>query len=156
METYPVDIDAGQVVRWFRAELGADPSRFRVTGWRSRETETIPLRRELRLGDEEREDLSEVATVATLDIAPVDADEGWRLSVVVEDESGPRISDRGTRAAAERPIDLETFYKEFIRPDRGTANVTAEARDSSARIILTALIDAIEEDRHDSGRGAPA
>jgi len=156
METYPVDIDAGQVVRWLRKELKADPSRFRVTGWLSRETEKIPRRRELRLGDEEREDLSEVATVATLDIAPVDGSEGWRLSVVVEDEAGPHISDRGPRERAERPIDLETFYREFIRPDRGTANVTAEARDSAARDLLTALIDAIEENRHDSGRGAPA
>ena len=95
METYPVDIDAGQVVRWLRQELEADPSRFRVAGWLSRETEKIPRRREFRLGDEEREDLSEVATVVTLDIAPVDGSEGWRLSVVVEDEAGPHISDRG-------------------------------------------------------------
>ena len=156
METYPVDIDVGQIVRWLREELKADRSRFRVTGWLSRETEKIPRRRELRLGDEEREDLSEVATVVTLDITPVDGSEGWRLSVVVEDEAGPHISDRGTREAAERPIDLETFYKEFIRPDRGTANVTAEARDSAARDLLTALIDAIEENRHDSSGGAPA
>ncbi len=31
METYPVDIDPGQVVRWIKAECEVAPSRWRVT-----------------------------------------------------------------------------------------------------------------------------
>ena len=149
METYPLDIDAEQIVRWFRAEHEAAPSSFRITARRSREVEEIPVQRELHLGDTERENLSEVATIATLEIAPVHASEGWVLSVVVEDEVGPRISDRTVHEQEERQIDLGTFYKEFIRAGRGSANVTAEVENSAARDRLTSLLNAIEQNRHD-------
>lgn len=149
METYPVDLDAEQILRWFKRECEAAPSAFRITARRNREAEEIPLQRELHLGDIEREDLSEIATIATLEIAPAHASEGWTLSVVVEDEAGPRISDRATSEAAEQQIDLGTFYKEFIRPGRGTANVTAEVENSAARDRLTSLLNEIEQNRHD-------
>ena len=149
METYPLDIDAEQIVRWFRAEHEAAPSSFRITARRSREVEEIPVQRELHLGDTERENLSEVATIATLEIAPVHASEGWVLSVVVEDEVGPHISDRTVHEQEERQIDLGTFYKEFIRAGRGSANVTAEVENSAARDRLTSLLNAIEQNRHD-------
>lgn len=56
METYPVDLDAGQN--------------------RATEVREIPARQELHLGDEEREDLQEIATIATVEIAPFHAREG--------------------------------------------------------------------------------
>ncbi|MBV9287156.1 MAG: hypothetical protein JO288_04925 [Hyphomicrobiales bacterium] len=156
MEPYPVDIDAGQIVRWFLAEREGPPSRFRFAAWLSRETEALPRRAEFRLGDDEREDLNEVLTVATLEIAPAHVSDGWRLLVVVEDEAGPRISDRERHAVAEHAIDLPAFYRDFIRPGRGSADVTAEAEDPAAQERLSALLDAIEEDRHDFHRSAPA
>lgn len=153
METYPVDIDAEQVVRWVKAEYDAAPPAFRITVRRSREVEEIPLRGELHLGDVEREDLSEVATIATLEIAPLHASEGWLLSVVVEDEVGSRVSEGDTSAAGERQIDFGTFYNEFIRPGRGSANVIAEVENSAAEAHLSGLLSAIEENRHSPGRG---
>jgi hypothetical protein len=42
------------------------------------------------LGDQEREDLTEIATIGTLEIAPVEPGKGWLLTVLVEDESGAR------------------------------------------------------------------
>jgi hypothetical protein len=155
METYPIDIDAGQIVRWFKAEHEAVPSSFRITARRNREVEEIPVQRELHLGDVEREDLSEVATIATLEIAPFHASEGWVLRVVVEDEVGPRISDLAVREQEEQQIDLGAFYKEFIRPERGSANVTAEVENSAARDHLTNLLNAIEQNRHATDRGSP-
>ena len=154
METYPVDLDAEQIVRWFKAEHEAAPSAFRITARRSREVEEIPFQKELHFGDAEREDLSEVATIATLEIAPVHAREGWLLTVVVEDEIGPRISDRTVHEQEEQQIDLGTFYKEFIHPERGNANVTAEVENSAARDRLNSLLNAIEQNRHDLDRGA--
>ncbi|MGB8277713.1 MAG: hypothetical protein WCF20_07265 [Methylovirgula sp.] len=153
METYPVDIDAEQVVRWVKAEYDAGQPAFRITVRRSSEVEEIPLREELHLGDVEREDLSEVATIATLEIAPLHASEGWLLSVVVEDEVGSRVSEGDTSAAGERQIDLGTFYNEFIRPGRGSANVIAEVENSAAAAHLSGLLSAIEENRHSPGRG---
>jgi hypothetical protein len=152
METYPLDIDPEQVVRWIKAEQEATPSAFRVTASRTTEVREIPVRKEAHLGDEERENLSEVATIATLEIAPVHAGDGWLLSVVVEDEVGPRIADASIAAAEEQRIDLGTFYKEFVRPSRGIANVVAEVEDAAARARLNEVLSAIDASRHRKGR----
>jgi len=148
MDSYPLDIDPGQVVRWVKVECQATPSSLRVTARRSREVHEIPLRQEAHLGDQEREELSEIDTVATLEIAPMHASEGWRLIVVVEDEAGPRLSGGGATGGTEQQIDLGTFDKEFIRPGRGIANVIAEVADESAREHVSRLITAIETNRH--------
>ena len=150
MEPYPVDIDAGQVVRWVMAEHRASPSTFRILARRITELRDIPLQTELGLGDEEREDLSEIAAIATLEIAPVHAGDGWRLTVTVEDELGPRMPDDSLTVKSEEEIDLDTFYKEYIRTGRGSANVVAEADDPEARARTTYLLNAIERDQHGS------
>ncbi len=147
METYPVDIDPEQVVRWVKAECETAPSSLRVTARRMREVREIPVHSEFHLGDEERENLTEVETVATLEIAPSHG-ESWRLSVVVEDEAGPRISEGSEGGATEQQIDLGTFYKEFIRPNRGVSNVIAEVEDESAKAHVTRLVSAIEANSH--------
>ena len=148
METYPVDIDPMQVVRWIMAEHEAAPASFKVSARRTTETREIAFRKEIHLGDEEREDLSEIATIASLDVSPIPASDGWLLSIVVEDKSGPRISLGGTTAEAEQQIDLGTFYNEYIRPGRGTANVVVEVEGPAARARVTRLLDAIEKNRH--------
>ena len=155
METYPVDIDPGQVTRWVKAECDVAPTTFRISARRRQEVRNIPVRAETHFGDEEREDLTEIATIATLEIAPLHASDGWLLSVVVEDEVGPRVSEGGTSGETEQQIDLGTFYKEFIRPGRGNANVIAEVEDPAGKEHLTRLINAIETNRHGVNRGAP-
>jgi hypothetical protein len=155
MESYPVDIDPAQVVRWVKAEGEAAPSTLRVSGKRSQVVDELPLRQETHLGDAEREDLAEVETVATLEIAPSHASEGWLLSIVVEDEIGPRQSYSEAGGPTEQSLDLGAFYKEFIRPGRGTANVIAQVQDSAAKVRLTRLIEAIETNRHTESRPHP-
>jgi hypothetical protein len=152
MEVYPVDIDPGQVVRWLKAENAAAPGTFRITATRRREIREIPIRRETHLGDEEREDLREIATIATLEIAPIHASDGWLLSVVVEDEVGPGISDGA--GEGEQRIDLGTFDREFIRPGRGSANVVAEVENSAAKARVSRLLSAIERDRQSPHLGS--
>lgn len=156
MQNYPVDIDPEQIVRWVKVENEAAPSTFRVIARRASEVREIPVRRETHLGDEEREDLSEIATIATLEIAPAHPGDGWLLTVVVEDEVGPRILHDTAATEREQQIDLGTFYKEFIRPGRGSANVTAEVEDPAAKARVTRLLNAIERNRHPwHGRGSP-
>lgn len=152
METYPVDIDPEQVARWVKAECEVAPSTFRISARRRREVREIPARAEFHLGDEEREDLTEIATIATLEIAPVHANEGWLLSVVLEDELGPRVSNGDIGNEADQQIDFGTFYMEFIRPGRGNASVVAEVEDQTAEARLANLINAIETNRHGAGR----
>jgi hypothetical protein len=130
------------------AEHRASPSTFRILARRITELRDIPPKTELGLGDEEREDLSEIATIATLEIAPGHAGDGWRLIVTVEDEIGPRAPDDGSTIANDEEIDLDTFYKEYIRTDRGSANVVAEADDPEARGRMTRLLNAIERNQH--------
>jgi len=146
MQPYPVDIDPEQIVRWVVAEHEVAPSTLKTLARRTTELREIPARREFLLGDEEREDLSEVATIATLEIAPAHAADGWRLTVVVEDEVGPRIPQ-------EEQIDLGTFYKQFIRSGRGSASVTAEVENAAAEARIARLLEAIERNRHSPGRG---
>jgi hypothetical protein len=148
MQSYPLDIDPRQLVRWIKAEYAAVPSTFRVTAARTREVREIPARRETHLGDQEREDLTEIATIATLEIAPINASDGWLLRVVVEDEAGPRVSDGDEGSEGEQRIDVGTFYNEFIRTERGVANVIAEVEGPVAKARVTRLIHMIEKNLH--------
>ena len=143
VESFPVDIDAAQVVRWLMTERAATRTALTTTVRCVTEVRKIPMRSAFHLGDEEREDLSEVATIATLEIAPMHERERWLLTVTVEDEIGPRL-DLG----AEHQIDLGTFYNKFIRPGRGVASVAARADGPSARAKLNYLLSAIERDQH--------
>ncbi len=150
MRTYPLDIDPGQVVRWIIEEHRAAPSRFRIVARRASEVRDIPASRKLRFGDEEREDLSEVDTIATLEIAPAHASEGWLLTVEVEDEAGPRLPETGSLVEGE--IDLGKFQDDFIRSGRGIANVVAAVDDDAAEVRLNELVNSIEQDLHGPDR----
>lgn len=147
MESYPLDIDPEQVVRWIKAECTADPSRFRTAARRSREQHTLPTGVKTHLGEDDREELHEVATVATLDIGPARASEGWQLSILVEDEIGPHALTAGA-TSEEEPIDLDAFYGIFIRRGRGDATVSAEVENAEAGARLSKLLHLIETNRH--------
>ncbi len=146
MPTYPIDIDPGQMLRWLKAESEAAPGTFRISARRGEEVRELPAGEQGHLGDVEREDLSEVATVATLEIEPLHAHEGWLLRIVVEDELGPRML--GAVGEGEQAIDLGTFYSEYIRPGRGIASVVAEVKDAAARHRVNRLLAEIEKNRH--------
>jgi hypothetical protein len=143
-ESFPVDVDPAQIVRWVLAEHKAAPSSLRTAARRVTEDREIARRQEYHLDDSDREDLSEVATIATLEIAPPHESDGWILTVTVEDEIGPRTEGNGANAAPERNIDIGTFYNEFIRPGRGSATVIAEVASPAGRRKLTRLLEAIE------------
>ncbi len=155
MESFAVDIDPGQIVRWVMAEHKTAPSSFKINARRVTEVRAIPARREYHLGDQERYDLTEAATIATLEIAPAHERDGWLLIVTVEDEIGPRPTGTGIDAGSEQQIDLGTFYNEFIRPGRGTANVVAEVADPSGRHHVTQLLEKIERNQH-AAEGRPS
>ncbi len=70
MESFEIDIDPGQIVRWVMAERNKAPSSLRTNARCVTEVREIPPRREYHLGDEERQDLIEAATIGTLEITP--------------------------------------------------------------------------------------
>jgi hypothetical protein len=155
MQSYAVDLEPEQIVRWVMAERRAAPLTFTAIARRGSEPHDLPARRELRLGDQEREELTEIATIASLEIAPVHAGDGWRLTVVIEDEAGPRIPEEGAAEEGEEEVDLDTFYDEFIRPGRGSANVVAEFEHAAGERHLADLLGMIERNRHGSERRGP-
>ncbi len=155
MDPFPVDIAPEQIVRWVRTECNTVPAAFRISARRTREVRKIPLRSEYRFGDQEREDLHETATIATLDIAPGHGADGWLLSVVVEDEVGPQVFGGAFGHDEDQEIDLDTFYRVFVRPDRGCASVVAEVDGPAAQARLTGLLEKIETNRHTADRPVP-
>jgi hypothetical protein len=148
MQNYPVDLEARQVVDWVLAELQHTPSAFKVRATRAAEVREIPLKSELHLGEVEREDLSEVAIIATLEIAPARPGDGWLLRIVVEDETGPRLPDRSAILQGEEQIGPGIFYHDFIRPGRGIADVIAGIEGPTGEAHLTRLAEMIQTNRH--------
>ena len=154
MQSYPIDVEPEQLVRWIIAEREAAAPRFEVVASCIRETRDIPMKKELRLGDEAREDVSEIVTVATLRIRPAQASDGWSLSLVVEDDLGPPVSEEDMEAEGEEEeIDVETFCSEFVATGRGSANVVAEVADPAAKERLSLLLADVVRDRHADDRG---
>jgi hypothetical protein len=156
MESYPVDIDIDpeQVVRWLMVERQKTGTGLDIAAWRLNRVRPFEPGAEDRFGDEEREDLSDEVTVAQLMITPTHAGVGWSLVVSVEVERQAIVA--GEDSADERePVDLDTFYLDFIRPGRGTARVTAEANSTEAEAHLDQLLHAIETNAHVPG-GRPS
>ncbi len=154
MYSYPIDVDPEQVVRWLIVERQKGSRGLEISAVRGNEAKELPVQMDLQLGDEEREELSDTTTVATLEIAPVRSRDGWRLILSVEEELDAS-SKNGEAEGGEEPIDLDTFYLEFLRPGRGTANLTAQVEDSEAEARLAELLGAIETNSHPADFQAP-
>ena len=148
MEACPIDVEPGQLVRWLKAEQENRRFRLRIGATQTTEQRPMPAREEDRLGDVERDDLSEVAAVATLVVQPPPEVHQWSITVTVEDEIGPRLPEDGETSEGEEEIDLETFYREFIDPDRGAASIAAEADGPGGKAALMRLINAVQTDLH--------
>lgn len=148
MYSYEVDVEPEQIVKWVMAEHEATPETFRIAARQTVEARQIPERREYHLGDEEREDLSEVAVDATLEIAPERSEDGWLLRIVVEDELGPRLGYRQAAVPTEQEIDIGSFYRQFMKRGRGVATVVAEVDDATAERRVRKLLDDVTVNRH--------
>ena len=89
MEAYPIDFEPEQLARWFIAERQAAVPKFELLTNCSKRREDLPLRKELRIGDE----VHSVVTIASLRITPIQQDDGWSASVGIEDDLGPQVSE---------------------------------------------------------------
>ena len=80
-ETYPVDIDPGQIVRWITAECEAAPQSFRSQQRARKKCKSFLVQKRLIWAMKSVKDLSEVTSIAMLEIAPSDESDGWLLRV---------------------------------------------------------------------------
>lgn len=152
MDTYPVDLDAGQIVRWLLDQQRAGRRMLQFNASRSYLVESIPLvqQQRRRLGDEEMEDLTEVTAVGVLEIASLRQAEGWVLRIRVEDVLGQRIPDDIQELQDAQDIEISEFYNAFILPGTGTAYVSAEAESPQAWAMCQKLLGSIQANIHET------
>jgi hypothetical protein len=148
VETYPVDVEAEQIVHWLTDEARLKAFDLLVTVTRSYQKGELGPGEDARLGEVEREDLGEISEVGLLEVTPRQKPSLWTLRIRVEDDIGPGLPEDEPVPTDEEEIDLATFYEEFIKADRGLADVSAEVEGPAAKASLTKLLEAILEDRH--------
>jgi hypothetical protein len=153
VEPYPVDLEAEQLVHWLLDEEHRHTHDLLVRTTRSYERSALKAAEDQGLDDAEREDLSEITEVGLLEVTPRRYPSLWTLRIRVADDIGPRLPEDPPASATEEEIDLSTFYDEFIKKDRGLAEVSAEAGSPAAKASLTKLIEAILADRHRRAKG---
>jgi hypothetical protein len=153
METYSPDIDAEQIVHWLIDEQRAGRLHLEVLATRSYVVEPLTEREAQSFGEEEAEELSDAVAVGVLEVRPPAVHDGWLLRFRVEDRIGPRSPENEDVSLEEEEIDLETFDAEFIRPERGTVDVTLETEDAKGKARFTRLFNNMLRDKHPAAAG---
>jgi hypothetical protein len=156
VETYPVDIAPEQVVRWLMAEGRLHAFDLLVSATRSFAPGELTGGESGTLGEEEREEVSEISEVGLLEVMPRQKPHIWTLRVRVEDDIGPRMPEDEPVAETEEELDLPTFYEEFIKAGRGIADVSVEVDSPAAKASFNRVLEAILTDRHQRGKTEPA
>ena len=147
METYPVDLEASQIVRWLIEEQRRGTLQLNVAATRSYVVEALEKADLDQIG-EDGEDLSDVLAVGTLEVSPPAGKNGWVLRVRVEDRIGPRLPEDEDAPEEEEELDLQTFKPHFIVPARGIPEVSLEAEDAQAKAKFTKLFNHMLRNEH--------
>ena len=156
VETYPVDIAPEQVVRWLMAEGRLHAFDLLVSATRSFAPGELTGGESGTLGEEEREEVSEISEVGLLEVMPRQKPHIWTLRVRVEDDIGPRLPEDEPVPETEEELDLPTFYEEFIKADRSLAEVSVEVDSPAAKASFNRVLEAMLTDRHQHGKVEPA
>ena len=151
METYPVDLEASQIVRWLIDEQRRGTLQFNVTATRSYVVEAFE-RADLDQMGEDAADLNDVLAIATLEVRPANGKNGWVLRIRVEDRIGPRLPEDEDAPDGEEEIDLQTFEADFIKPDPDAAEVTLEAENAHAKASFTRIFNHMLRNEHGAKR----
>ena len=156
METYPIDITPEQVIRWLMVEGRLHAFDLLISATRSFERGELTGGASRRLDEEEREEVSEISEVGLLEVIPRQKPHIWTLRVHIEDDIGPRMPEDEPVPETEEELDLPTFYEEFIKAERGFAEVSVEVDSPAAKASFNRVLEAILTDRHQRGKGKPA
>lgn len=145
METYPLDIAAEQIVAWLLEEERRERGVFLTTATRAYISEPVPARTK-RLGDAEKEELSDILEVGTLEATQPGG--GWTLRVRIEDPLGDRLPEDEPAPEEAEELDLAAFQAEFFSPERGTAFVELDTESDEALKRFHALLAAMRTNWH--------
>lgn len=146
---YELDLDAAHVVEWLKRELasGGKP-RFEIDASKMFFTDDA--------GDQleaiaETDDLQALSTVGILEVKPlVDSGGHWLLRIRIEDVLGSGLPEGGTVSDESEEMTLQGFEEDFVKPDRGTAQVTVELETDQDRQKFERFLSDVQTDRHAS------
>lgn len=148
MATYTIDLAPDQIVRWLLDEDRLRAFDLLVSATRSYRVGALSGEERAGLRDAEGDELSEISEVGILEVRPRQKPHRWVLRVRVEDDIGPRVPMDEPVPEGEEEIDLPTFQKEFIKANRGIAEVNTEVEGPAAKASLNKLLRAMLTDRH--------
>ena len=151
MESYPVDLEASQIVRWLIEEQRRGTLQLNVTATRSYVVEAFE-KADLNQIGEDVADLNDVLAIATLEVRPANGKNGWVLRIRVEDRIGPRLPEDEDAPDGEEEIDLQTFEADFIKPDPDAAEVSFETESAQGKSSFTRLFNHMLRNEHRSKR----
>jgi hypothetical protein len=147
MESFSLDIEPQQVVRWLQEEQRAGRLPVQVRATRDYAAQAIdpPIED---IGGDATDPLGEVTAIGVLEVRPLVPAEGWLLLVRVEDDAGARLPEDEPVPDGEEEIDLETFNAEFIAPERGTASVSLEVENDTSTSRFEPLLRSMLQNLH--------
>lgn len=148
MESVAVDLAPNQVVRWLLDEGRLHAFDLLVNATRSYQVNVLSPEDRAGFNEDEEKDLSAISEIGILEVRPRDNPHRWTLRVRVADDIGPRTPEDEPVPEGEEDIDLPTFYEEFIRDNRGIAEVSAEVEGPAAKESLNRILAAMLTDRH--------
>lgn len=148
MQRYPLDIAPEQVVLWLLYEQRAGRHKLTVSASRAYEVPEIADRELAGLGDEDREEFSDVLEIGLLEVTPPPGSPRWTLRIRFEDDVGARLPEDEPVPDGEEEIDLQTFYDAFIDAPHGTLDVSVEVENPAADGHLNKLLNEMLRDRH--------
>ena len=147
MESYPVDLEASQIVRWLIEEQRRGALQLNVTAARSYVVEAFEKADLDQIG-EDVADLNDVLAIATLEVRPPNGKNGWVLRIRVEDRLGPRLPEDEDAPDGEEEIDLQTFEADFIKPDPDAAEVSLEVENAQGKASFNRLFKHMLRNEH--------
>lgn len=146
MQEYELDTFCDQIVHWLSDELARQRPRVSYVATRDFVSDE---RADLQsAGLSEDTGAASLVTVGTLEVTPVIADEGWRLTVRVEDTVGAHTPEDSSVPDYPQEIDLDAFQAQFTASDTCTEFVTLRADTETAKKRFDELFVDIVKDRH--------
>jgi len=151
VETYPVDLEASQIVRWLIEEQRRGALQLNVAATRSYVVEAFERADLAQIGDD-LADLNDVLAIGTLEVRPPNGKNGWVLRIRVEDRFGPRLPEDEDAPDGEEEIDLQTFEADFIKPDPDAAEVSLEAENAQGKASFRRIFNHMLRNEHGAKR----
>jgi hypothetical protein len=148
MASIVIDLAPEQIVRWLLDEDRRDAFDLLVNATRSYRAGELSSAERASFDDGETEGLSETCEAGILEVRPRHEPHRWVLRIRVEDDIGPRVPEDEPVSEEEEEIDLDAFYEEFIKANRGTAEVIAEVDSAAAKANIGRLLSAMMKDIH--------